>query len=113
MHHMDKDHVSRAPKAPKRGLRQKFTQEERKRNGFCRFWNHSECSFGEFCRFVHEEAPHCRFQDQCRAKPMCQYFHEEYLSAGGSSSSPPSSTFLEKRSFQGRMQGRYQNQRSH
>ena len=31
MQHMDNDHVSRAPKAPKRGLRQKFTQEERNR----------------------------------------------------------------------------------
>ena len=54
-----------------------FSMEEKKRNGFCRFWNHSTCKFQENCKFLHEEAPHCRFQDRCRAKPLCQFFHEE------------------------------------
>jgi hypothetical protein len=54
-----------------------FSYEERKRNGFCRFWNHSNCSFEKHCRFLHEEAPHCRFQDSCRAKQQCQFYHED------------------------------------
>ena len=53
----------------KRGfLKQTFTYEEQKRNGFCRFWNNSECFYGNQCKFLHEEAPYCRFQEQCSEK---------------------------------------------
>ena len=58
-------------------MKKTYSFEERKRNGFCRFWNHTSCKFEESCKFLHEEAPHCRFQDRCRAKPACQYFHQE------------------------------------
>ena len=67
--HGQKEHSSPSKKT--------FTQHERRANGFCSFWNHSTCRFGEFCRFAHEEAPPCRYQDSCRSKPRCQFYHEE------------------------------------
>ena len=81
--HMEEYHST---KSSNPGFKHLFTDEERRQNGFCRFWNHSVCKF-ENCKFLHEEAPHCRFQERCRAKPMCQYFHSEYASSGNQSSS--------------------------
>ena len=34
---------------------------ERRTNGFCRLWNNGICSF-EFCIFLHEESPFCKYQ---------------------------------------------------
>ena len=101
------------PKRARIGSRQKFTYEERKRNGFCRFWNHTECLYGEECKFLHEEAPYCRFKDQCRTKPRCQFFHAENVSNGNSSSAGNSSSFLGPRPFQARGKGQFQNNRSY
>ena len=55
--------------------RRTFSAGERKRNGICRFWNNSQCTFGESCTFFHQEAPFCRFQESCRDKYRCQFFH--------------------------------------
>jgi hypothetical protein len=116
---MDLNKHSEEVHMPKRNImsfRQKFSQEERKRNVFCRFWDHAECHFGDECKFLHEEAPHCRFKEQCRAKPRCQSFHVEYASSGNLSSSgnsSPSSSFLGYRPFQARWNGKNQNQRSY
>ena len=101
------------PKRARIGSRQKFTYEERKRNGFCRFWNHTECLYGEECKFVHEEAPYCRFKDQCRTNPRCQFFHAENVSNGNSSSAGNSSSFLGPRPYQARRKGQFQNNRSY
>ena len=58
-------------------VKKQYSYAERKQNGFCRFWNHSTCKFFENCKFLHEEAPHCQYQERCRYKPLCQYYHEE------------------------------------
>ena len=50
--------------------------EERKKNGFCRDWNNSKCSF-EFCKFLHENSPACLFQDSCKHFPTCRFFSQE------------------------------------
>ena len=64
--HEDEAHV---PRTSRSGSKKTFSHEEKKRNGFCRFWNHAKCRFEENeCMFLHEEAPHCRFQDRCRDK---------------------------------------------
>ena len=55
--HIEEAH---SPKPFRATTRQGFSYDERRKNGFCRFWNHTECSFGERCKFLHEEAPHCR-----------------------------------------------------
>ena len=55
----------------------RFTNEERRYNGFCVFWNRVGCSNGECCRFLHEESPACRFQDQCFRKSSCKFYHQE------------------------------------
>ena len=55
----------------------RFTNEDRRYNGFCVFWNREGCSNGEFCRFLHEESPACRFQDQCFRKSSCKFYHQE------------------------------------
>ena len=102
--HMEVEH---GPEQSRSGFRKQFTYEEKRRNGFCRFWNHAACNFGDQnCKFMHEEAPHCKFQERCRAKPMCKYFHEEY------SSTAKSSSFLGYPTLQSKGKGRNQNQRS-
>ena len=54
-----------------------YSYEERKNNGYCMYWNKGGCSYGEFCRFSHEESPECRFQDQCFRKSTCKFFHHD------------------------------------
>ena len=84
--HMETSH---ATNKSNRGFhRRTFSAEERRRNGFCCFWNQSECSFGESCRFLHQEAPYCRFQERCRDKQSCRFFHEEFSKASSSPSAP-------------------------
>ena len=74
--HVEREH-EQSNRSPGTYSRKEYSLDERRRNGFCRFWNHSSCSFGNQCKFVHEEAPFCRFQGQCRAMPKCKYYHEE------------------------------------
>ena len=57
-------------------FRYEYTQEERSRNGYCSFWNNSVCNFGEQCKFMHENAPYCRFQINCYRK-NCPFYHEQ------------------------------------
>ena len=72
-YHLDETHKPQKS-APSRKV---YSHQEKKQNGYCRFWNHYNCTFEKHCKFLHDEAPHCRFQDRCRAKPMCQFYHEE------------------------------------
>ena len=51
--------------------------EERKRNGFCSFWNNGFCKYFERCRFSHEEIPLCHFQERCNRKETCSFFHRQ------------------------------------
>ena len=51
--------------------------EERKRNGFCSFWNNGFCKYEEKCRFAHEEIPFCHFQERCNRKETCKFFHKQ------------------------------------
>ena len=83
-----KNHVDDAhrQKSPRSMMRNKFSFQEKKRNGFCRFWNNAECKFNaEDCRFIHEKAPHCLYQDRC-IKPRCQFFHTDASVSGNSRS---------------------------
>ena len=52
-----------------------YSREERRSNGCCVHWNKGYCSYEEFCRFLHEESPMCNFQQNCRRKETCRYFH--------------------------------------
>ena len=89
-----------------------FSHEEKKINGFCRFWNHTKCLLGKECAFLHEAAPYCRFDQECRAKSKCQYFHEENVSSGNHSlPSSSSSSFLGHRQFPARSRRNPQSQR--
>ena len=63
-------------------MRRVYTHEERVHNGYCSFWNNTNCNFGDQCKFLHENAPFCRFQSRCYRK-KCPFYHEE----GRSSSS--------------------------
>ena len=69
-----KEHGNAEHKGPTKTA---HSYEVRKRNGFCRFWNHARCTFDKFCKYLHENAPHCRYGVGCRAKPMCQFYHVE------------------------------------
>ena len=62
------------------GRKGPYADEERRNNGFCRLWNNGICSF-EFCKFLHEESPHCRYQERCRDPSSCRFFHQKPQSA--------------------------------
>ena len=97
--HKDEVHT---PRTSKSGFKKKFSHEEKKRNGFCRFWNHAKCRFEEDqCMFMHEEAPHCRFQNRCSEKLRCQFFHADLAINGNPSS------FLGFPPLQPRWKGKY------
>ena len=79
-------------KVENRGRPVGYPRMERKRNGFCSYWNRGTCSFGDFCRNLHEEIPYCRFDRSCRNE-HCEYFHSETKSTFYQSPSS-SSSFL-------------------
>ena len=80
--HNEKEHSHNQRRS---GSGYKYSYQERNTNSYCRFWNHAQCSLGESCKILHEEAPLCRFQEVC-SKPRCQFFHEEYAKSGNQSS---------------------------
>ena len=53
-----------------------YSDDERRRNGFCRLWNNNVCTF-EFCKFLHENSPLCRYQESCRNPSNCRFFHKK------------------------------------
>ena len=93
-------------------LKRSLSYEERKRNGFCRFWNNSECFYGYQCKFLHEEAPYCRFQEQCKEKQRCRFYHEKHSHSISSSNHPASvsPSFLGFPPGQAKWKGRLHNQ---
>ena len=52
-----------------------WSLQERRNNGFCVYWNRDGCSYGDLCKFTHEESPECRYQDRCNRKESCKFFH--------------------------------------
>ena len=70
--------VKRNERRPSPGeAKQKFSQQERKLNGYCVYWNRHGCYHGDSCRFLHEEAPECKFQDNCFRKSTCKFYHHD------------------------------------
>ena len=57
-----------------------YTFEERKKNGQCSYYNRNCCSYGELCRFAHQDVRPCRYQQRCR-KFACQFSHQDQMSA--------------------------------
>ena len=55
--------------------RRVFSYSERKTKGFCSFWNNGNCRFGESCMYLHENAPFCRFQSDCRRVNCCFFMN--------------------------------------
>ena len=51
-----------------------FSYAERQTNGCCVYWNRGTCSYGELCRFFHEDTPECRYQDRCFRKSTCKFY---------------------------------------
>ena len=70
---------------------------EGKYDSYCYFWNNSP--FGckntsEECKFKHEEAPHCKHEQNCmrlNTVKLCQFYHpqEHFLEARRRSNNPP------------------------
>ena len=50
------------------------SQKEKRGKQYCHYWNYSSCKFGVQCRFLHEEIPSCRYQENCY-KETCSFFH--------------------------------------
>ena len=50
-----------------------YSQEERKRNGACYYWNQGYCRHGDLCKYLHIEI--CRYQEECRRPDSCRFFH--------------------------------------
>ena len=60
-----------------RNERENVSLKERKENGVCIYWNRGKCDYGKLCRFSHEDAPECRFQERCFRKSSCRFSHSE------------------------------------
>ena len=57
----------------------KFSKYERKSNGICSYWRRGKCTFGEFCRFSHDDPPMCVYGRFCNRKQTCRFSHfDEY-----------------------------------
>ena len=65
------DHRSKGTRTGRRS----YSLEEIMKNGFCVFWNQGTCTYGDFCRFAHIEAPECRFAQNCFRKSSCRFSH--------------------------------------
>ena len=63
----------------------RYSHQERTNNGYCIHWNRQGCNHGEFCRFLHQEAPECRYQENCFRKSSCKFLHydQSFLDQGG------------------------------
>ena len=71
-----------------------YSPEERKKNGFCIYWNRGFCVNEDRCRFLHAESPNCHFQDNCNRKfNGCTYFRRDLMRGD---------TFLDQRRFNNR-----------
>ena len=62
------------------------SNDEKRNNGFCMYWNRGYCQHDDLCLFLHEEAPHCHFQEHCRRPQSCRFFHESFLDQGNNHS---------------------------
>ena len=69
------------------------SNEERKMNGICIYWNNGFCQYEKLCRFSHVEIPQCHFDGQCR-NVNCRFFHTK------PNSQVPAKPFLGRRSLQ-------------
>ena len=49
---------------------------ERKKNGYCAFWNNGYCRYEDLCYKLHEEIPACHYGSNC-SRQNCQYFHDQ------------------------------------
>ena len=47
----------------------------RKPKEFCTYWNRGYCKFGDECFKAHVESPYCFFQERCKRRDTCQFFH--------------------------------------
>ena len=53
-----------------------FSNEVRRRNGVCSFFNNGHCILEDKCKFLHEEIPRCLFDGRCR-NTRWPYFHSQ------------------------------------
>ena len=98
--HLEKNHQFTRMERRRTG----YSQEERKRNGVCVFFNRGNCTFEDFCRFAHEEKPQCHFDGHCR-NSNCRFLHtkQNQSTPVGSSKTPVGSSkspFLYRRGLQ-------------
>ena len=57
-----------------------YSLEERKKNGYCIYWNGGLCKYEELCKYSHVESPNCYFQENCRRKLNgCKFFHRDMM----------------------------------
>ena len=57
---------------------QNRSEFENGNRGFCIFWNRGKCDYGISCKYLHEESPECRYQENCYRKESCRFFHSEF-----------------------------------
>ena len=57
--------------------RMKYSTYDRKLNGICSYWSRGKCTFGEFCRFSHDDPPKCVYGVFCNRKQNCRFSHSD------------------------------------